>query len=123
MNTALWVAQIAVALIVALAGTAKVVLTREQLARRMHWAGSWPRARIKLLGFAELAGAVGLIVPMATGIAPVLTPVAAACLAALMLGAIGTHRRLGESFGAAALVGLLCVGISIGRLAATLGHG
>lgn len=115
MNTALWIAQGFVALVVALTGTAKLLLPREQLAQKMHWAAAWPRGRIKLLGLAEVAGAVGLVVPMATGIAPVLTPIAALCLAALMAGAIPTHRRLGEGFLPALLVGVLCIGVAAGR--------
>lgn len=116
MNTALWIAQGFVALIVTLTGTAKLVLAREQLARGMHWAAEWPRGRIKLLGVAEVAGALGLALPTATGIAPVLAPIAALCLAALMGGAIHTHRRLGESFLPALLVGAVCLGVAAGRL-------
>jgi len=115
MNTALWVAQVFVASVVTLTGTSKLVLQREQLARQMHWATRWPRGRIKLLGLAEVAGAVGLVLPTATGIAPVLTPIAAACLAVLMAGAIRTHVRLGEGFLPAVVIGVLCVGIAVGR--------
>jgi hypothetical protein len=115
MNTALWVAQAFVALVVTFTGTAKLVFPRERLARQMHWATAWPRGRIKLLGLAELAGAAGLIVPMATGIAPVLTPVAALCLAVLMAGAIRTHQRLGEGFLPAVVIGVLSVAIAAGR--------
>lgn len=43
--------------------------------------GQWLRV---VIGIAELAGAVGLLIPS-------LSRVAAACLATLMLGAIGTH--------------------------------
>lgn len=43
--------------------------------------GQWLRV---LIGIAELAGAIGLLIPR-------LASVAAVCLAALMLGAIGTH--------------------------------
>ena len=75
MNTALWVAQILAALIFLVTGTVKLVIPRERLSRRMHWAAEWPRWRIKLLGLAELAGAAGLILPSVTGIAPALTPV------------------------------------------------
>jgi hypothetical protein len=116
MNTALWVAQGFVALVVMLTGSAKLVSAREQLARRMHWAAEWPRGRIKLLGLAELAGGAGLVLPTATGIVPALTPIAALCLAALMAGAIHTHRRLGESSLPALLVGAVCLGIAAGRL-------
>jgi len=116
MNTALWIAQGLVALIVTATGSAKLVFAREKLARRMHWAATWPRERIKLLGLAEVAGAVGLVAPTATGIAPALTPIAAICLAALMVGAIQTHRRLGQGSLPALLVGVLCLGIAAGRL-------
>jgi len=118
MNTALWIAQVLVAVVVALTGCVKLVMPREKLARKMHWAATWPRERIKLLGFAEVAGAAGLVLPMATGIAPVLTPIAALCLAVLMGGAVQTHRRLGEGALPAVLVGVLCLGIAAGRVLA-----
>jgi hypothetical protein len=115
MNVALWTAQVIVAVVVTLAGTAKLAMSREQLAPRMHWAATWPRWRIKLLGLAEVAGGLGLVLPIATGIAPVLTPVAALCLAVLMAGAVRTHRRLHESFWPAAVILVLCVGVATGR--------
>lgn len=118
LNTSLWIAQGVVALVVVLAGATKLIVPREKLMKRMHWAATWPRWRIKLLGLAEVAGAVGLIVPLATGIAPVLTPIAALCLAVLMGGAVRTHQRLGESFVSPALVSVLCVAIAVGRLTA-----
>ena len=115
MNTALWIAQGLVAFIVTITGTAKLVLSRERLTPKMHWAATWPRGRIKLLGLAEVAGAVGLVLPAATGIAPGLTPIAALCLAVLMAGAVRTHQRLGEGFVPAAVVGVLCLAIAVGR--------
>lgn len=115
MTKLLWAAQILVALACTLAGSLKVLVAREKLAPKMHWAASWPRARIKLLGLAEVAGAAGLILPGLTGIAPVLTPVAALCLAVLMAGAVLTHRRLGEGFAPAALLGVFCLAIAVGR--------
>lgn len=118
LNTLLWIGEGVLAVVFTLAGTLKVVAPREQLETRMHWAKTWPRERIKLLGFAELAGAVGLVLPRALGIAPVLTPVAALCLAALMIGAVQTHRRLGESAAAPAVIGGLCAVLAIGLWAA-----
>lgn len=116
LNTTLWILQGFVSLVFVLTGTVKLVLPREKLQTRMHWAASWPRWRIKLLGAAELAGVVGLLVPLMTGIAPFLTPVAALCLAVLMAGAIQTHRRLGEGFVPAVVVAVLCVTIAAGRM-------
>jgi hypothetical protein len=116
LNASLWIAQGFVALVLALAGTMKVVVAREALAKRMHWAAAWPRWRVRLLGLAEVAGAVGLVAPQATGIAPVLTPVAASCVAVLMVGASRTHQRLGEGVLPAVVIGGLCLGIAAGRL-------
>jgi len=116
-NIVLWVIQGVVAMVVALTGGVKIVMPRERLAERMHWAGSWPRWRIKLLGLAEVLGAVGLVVPAATGIAPVLTPVAALSLAVLMGGAIQTHQHLREGFAPAAVIGVLCLAIAAMRFA------
>ena len=45
---------------------------------------------VKAIGAAELLGAVGLILPLATGIAPILTPLAAVGLTVLMIGAVAT---------------------------------
>lgn len=116
LSTLVWIVQIPVAAVFALTGTVKLVLSRERLAPKMHWAASWPRARIKVLGLAEVAGAVGLIAPAATGIVMVLTPIAAGCLAVLMLGAVHTHRRLGEGFVPAVVIAVLCLGIAAGQL-------
>ena len=122
LNTLLWIAQVFVAVVVALTGIIKMVVPKEKLAKKMHWAASWPEARVKLLGLAEVAGAVGLIVPTATGILPVLTAVAALCVGVLMAGAVRTHQRLGEGFAPAAVIGLLCAGIAAGRLLVALPH-
>ena len=116
MNVALWVVQGLLTAVFLLTGTAKLVLPREVLEKRMHWAAAWPRWRIKLLGLAEVAGAVGLVVPGVMGVAPVLTPIAALCLAVLMVGAVGTHRRLGESAVPAVVIGALCLLVGAARL-------
>jgi hypothetical protein len=121
MDAALWVSQGLVALLVGLTGAMKLVVPRERLATKLHWAAEWPRGRIKLLGLAEVLGAVGLTVPAATGVLPWLTPLAAGCVAVLMAGAIGTHRRLGEPFGPAAVTGLVCAFIVAGWAVRALG--
>lgn len=117
LNTALWIAQGFVALVVMLTGITKLSLPREKLAKKMHWASAWPPRRIKLLGLAEVAGAVGLVLPAATGIAPLLVPLAAACVGVLMAGAVRTHRQLGEGFAPAAIIGALCIFIAAGHVA------
>jgi hypothetical protein len=116
-NIAVWIVQGLLAGVFSLTGTVKLVVPREQLEKRMHWAATWPRWRIRLLGLAEVFGAIGLILPGATGVAPLLTPIAALCLAVLMVGAVGTHRRFGEGVLPAVIVGTLCLVVAAGRLA------
>ena len=78
----MWAIQIFLAVAFGAAGTMKLVRSKAQLAANPHmgWVHSVPEDRIKLLGVAEVLGAIGLVVPMATGIAPILTRVAAVCL-------------------------------------------
>lgn len=70
----------------------------------MAWAEDFSDTQIKLIGAAEVAGGLGLIVPAATGIAPILTPVAAAGLTLIMGGAVATHLQRGESAGPPAVL-------------------
>lgn len=52
---------------------------------------------VKTLGLFELLAVLGLILPVAVDIAPVLVPVTAVCWVLLMVGAMVTHGRRGES--------------------------
>jgi hypothetical protein len=71
---------------------------------------------LKLIGFAEVLGAIGLVVPWLLGIARVLTPLAALGLTALMIGAVGTHlRRKDGHFAPALVLGLLSAIVAWGR--------
>ena len=56
----------------------------------------FPLPFVRFIALCELLGAVGLIVPWASGIAPFLTPLAAAGLGVVMVGAAASHTRLRE---------------------------
>jgi hypothetical protein len=116
MNVALWVLQVIVAVAAAASGTMKIVTPRVEIAKKMLWAQSWSDRNVKLLGLAEVLGAIGLIVPWLTGIAPLLTPVAALCLFVLMMGAVKIHLDLKETLAPALVLGVLCFVVFIGRL-------
>ena len=63
----------------------------------MEWLGDVGRERMRIIGIFEILGAIGLIVPAATGILPWLTPLAAIGLAIIMASAAIYHlRRPGE---------------------------
>jgi hypothetical protein len=115
MNTALWVVQGLVAFAMLGAGGLKVATPRLKLAEKFKWAASWSDASVRLLGLAEVLGAVGLVVPWVTGIAPILTPVAAICLLLLMGGAVKTHIDLKEPWVPPAVLGALVLFVALGR--------
>ena len=116
MQIALWIVQGLVAFAMVAAGALKVTTPRVKLSEKFHWAKTWTDANVKLLGLAEVLGGVGLIAPGLTGILPVLTPVAALCLAILMGGAVKTHLDLKEPVAPAVVLGALCLFVAVGRL-------
>ncbi|MFE6996859.1 DoxX family protein [Microbacterium sp. NPDC057659] len=54
--------------------------------------------QVRLIGIAEVLGAIGLIVPALTGVLPWLTPLAALGIAIIQFLAIFAHRRHSEPF-------------------------
>ncbi|MEV6348391.1 DoxX family protein [Actinoplanes sp. NPDC051851] len=99
MNLVLWIAAGALATVALLGGVTKTFVPKKKLAA-MHgggWTAGVSVAFVRTLGILELFAAVGLILPAALGIVPVLVPVTAACWVVLMVGAALTHRRRGEN--------------------------
>jgi hypothetical protein len=118
MKYALWVLQILLCVQFAFGGSFKLLTPREQLVANPMgaWANDFSAAQIRLIGVAEIAGAIGLVVPVATGILPVLTPLAAGGLAVLMGGAVLTHIRRGELFAYPLVLGVLAAFVAWGRI-------
>lgn len=97
MNVFLWIVTIVLALGFLAAGSLKVLRTREQLsATGLAWVEDFSPRAVKLIGSAEILGAVGLILPALVDVAPILVPIAATALAVTMIGAIATHIRRHE---------------------------
>ena len=96
MANGLWAVQILLALVFVAAGMMKVTQPREKLIQRMAWVENTSDSTVKLIGTVEILGALGLVLPAALGIAPWLTPLAAAGLAVVMVLATVTHLRRGE---------------------------
>jgi hypothetical protein len=115
MNLALWIVQGLLAAGFLGAGLMKLVTPREKLVVKMGWAEGFSAPQIKQLGLAEVLGAAGLIVPWATHIVPLLTPMAALCLTVLMVGASVTHVSRKESPAPSAIFGALALFVAVGR--------
>ena len=96
MGIAVWILQFLLAIAFCAAGLMKLLRPKEELRERMAWVeGVTPRG-IKLVGLIELLGGLGLVLPALTGIAPILTLLAAIGLALVMVAAIIVHRRIGD---------------------------
>lgn len=63
----------------------------------MGWVEDYSGTTVKLIALAEVVGAIGLVLPIATGIVPALSPIAGVALTVLMAGAIAVHVRRNES--------------------------
>ena len=111
MNKFVWTLQVLVALAFLGSGGMKVFGDPAALRANpaMGWATDFSDGAIRGIGAAELAGGIGLVVPAATGIAPMLTPAAGVGLAALMGGVAATHLRRGEPFAPPLVLGTLAL--------------
>jgi hypothetical protein len=113
LNVVLWCVQVFLALFFLGAGVPK--LTGRGIKR---WTGfsDLPRGLVVFIGVAEVLGALGLVLPMAAGILPWLTPLAALGLAITVLLASGFHLRADERLAAletgiwAGIAGAIAVG-------------
>jgi len=91
MNTALWVIQILLAGMYGLAGTMKA-FQPSRAKQTLPWAKERSDGFVRFIGASELLGALGLLLPAATGTLPWLTPLAAAGLTLIQLLAILTEH-------------------------------
>lgn len=116
MNLALWIMQGILAFVFVIAGGMKL-LAYEKYRAMLEKSSptSLSHAQITFLGFAELAGAAGIILPMAFHVAPWLTAWAAAGLAIIMLSATVYHIRRREPPIMTSVLFLLAVFIAVGR--------
>jgi hypothetical protein len=117
VNILLWIVAGLLAAMILLAGVMKVAVPKEKLLGMMAWAETWPDARLKALGVVEVLGALGLILPRALNIAPVLTPIAAVGCAIVMFGATIVHTRMKDYAGIAmpGVLLILAVVVAAGR--------
>ena len=96
LNIALWTAQVLLALVFGAAGVMKVTMPLSDLAGMLTWPGNVPSWLVRFIGTAELAGAIGILVPALTRIQPLLTPLAALGFAIIQILAVPVHISQGD---------------------------
>jgi hypothetical protein len=105
MNYTLWTVQSLLALLFLFTGVVKLVLPVAELTKQMALPGPF----LRFLGAAEVLGAAGLVLPGMLGIRRGLTPLAAAGLVIIMMGATvcnAAYAGAGPAF-ATIVVGML----------------
>ena len=118
LHLGLWAVQVLLALAFLGAGMLKLITPIGLLASRVDWVGTVPATLVRFIGVSELLGALGLILPAATRIKPVLTGLAALGLTVVMVLAVGVHVARGEGtlFALPLLLGVLAAFVAWGRL-------
>jgi hypothetical protein len=117
LNISLWIAQIFLALVFFITGAAKLFLAIESLNELIPWTKDVNSIPVKLIGFSEIIGSIGLIFPSLLRIKPQLTPWAAVSIAVVMLGAIIFNISIGETsvLGINVLLLLISIFVAWGR--------
>jgi DoxX-like family len=115
MVIALWISRVVVALVFFVIGGIKAIRNTKP-GKKPGEADAVIPLPMRLLGGAEVLGALGLILPVATGIAPVLTIAAAVCLGIVMVGATIIHLTRKESPGLTLTLLVLLAFIVVGHL-------
>lgn len=96
MTVALWVTAILLSLVYLMAGVMKTLTPKEKLKANMPWVESFSAGQVKAIGIIEFIGALGVILPLVTGIAPVITAIAAIGLVVVQIVAAVVHIRRKE---------------------------
>ena len=112
MNVALWIAQALLAVIFLFAGGMKLVMPIEELTAQMPM----PGLLVRFIAIVEVLGGLGVILPWLMGIWPGLTPLAAAGLVIIMIGATIFTLMTGN-------IAMALIPIVVGLVAAFVAYG
>jgi hypothetical protein len=112
MNVALWIVQVLLAAVFLFSGITKLVLPLDKLTGPV----AIPGAFLRFIGVVEVIGALGLILPSLLRIRPGLTPLAAAGLVIIMIGATVIGLSIGD-------VTMALIPLVVGILAAFVAYG
>ena len=110
-NVTLWVAQGLLAALFLFAGGMKLITPVEVLSVMSPFPGEF----IRFIGACEVLGALGLVLPWALGIRRELTPLAAAGLVIIMIGATVSTLAIGGGVLADVVIGVLAATAVYGR--------
>ncbi|HYK45443.1 MAG TPA: DoxX family protein [Parafilimonas sp.] len=116
MNTALWIVQGMLGAMMFILGMMKTFMPVQKL-NKLSWTTRNANSFIRFVGVSELLIGLGLILPQLTGLLRLLTPIAAASLAVIMILAIAEHLRHHETHDISknVIIMLFAVFVAVGR--------
>jgi len=114
MNRALWIVQFLLAFLFLFSGVMKFVMPVDEMLQGMPEALA-SGAFIHFIGVCEILGGIGLVLPALLRIKPGLTPLAAACLVIIMIGAVIVSLPQGPVAAIPLVTGLLAGFVAYGR--------
>lgn len=116
LHISLWTAQGILAAALIMAGFMKIISPIEELSKAgMSFVNHYKSSTVRFIGISEILGAVGLILPSLLRIRPLLTPIAAAGIAIIMLLATWFHITHNEPFVATIILFLMAAFVAWGR--------
>jgi hypothetical protein len=114
MNVALWIGQALLAVIFTVSGVGKSTQSVERMVETGQTSAKIvPLPFMRLAGVSELVGVLGVILPWLTGVARVLTPVAASGFGVIMILAATVHTRLREPRAVAVNMAILALAVFV----------
>ena len=96
MNIALWIVAGVFGIAYVAGGIVKLTMPYEKYAAKLGCPEDFTPGNVRFMGVVEILGGIGLVLPGLVGVAPVLVPIAASCMALYMAGAITERLRRGE---------------------------
>ena len=93
MNTIIWIIQGLLSAFFLMPAYIKLISTKEKLVKKQMLEPEQSINGSRLVGLMELLGSIGIIVPQLTGIAKILTPIAAVGFALIMFGAFYSLKK------------------------------
>ena len=114
LNVILWIAQVVLAVMFIMAGFMKATMPIEQLSPSLPWTKDVPVWLVRFIGTSGFLGALGLILPSILRIKPILKPLAALGIIAIIVMAAIFHVTRTEFSGVVFTVILASVAAFIG---------
>lgn len=116
LHIGLWVVQGLLAAAFGMAGFIKITTPMEQLTEMgLTYVKSFGSGMVHFIGISEILAALGLILPAALRIRPVLTPIAAVGISIIMILATSYHLQNSEPFHVTLILFVLATFVAWGR--------